>query len=88
MSTNEPEDNMYLRFWSYALKGLAEWTDRDIEEFSKQFENEMNDEDDWFYHEDPLYYVVVALTPRILRVCLEFRLFKQLTSRIRISHSS
>ena len=53
----------YLNYWKVCLNKLLGWSEEQILEWARQFDEEMNDYLSMFYHDDPVDYTVPLFVP-------------------------
>jgi hypothetical protein len=78
------QQNSYLKYWKACLKKLLGWSEAQILEWAKQFEREMGDGSMFFYHEDPVYYIVPLFVPPEAHYCLSPKDLRNLERKIEL----
>jgi hypothetical protein len=79
------EQGHYIKYWKAILKKLLEWSDIQVLEWVKQFENDMGDVYGEFYREEPAYYVVGLFVPPEAYHCLSPKDLRKLQWKIQFA---
>lgn len=58
------QENEYVKVWEKVLGTVLNWPPARINAFIQAWRKDLEDEDLFFYHEDPAYYLSFELLPR------------------------
>lgn len=73
----------YIVLWMKTLEVMLHWSKDRVLAWAKQYQQGLDGHDLWFYHEDPLHYIIPLLIPDQLKLRLQPTELYQLQDQLR-----